>query len=357
MSDDSRIARLRRRMAEAGADAFVTAHGPNRRYLTGFHGTAGIALVTAAQAILLVDFRYVTQAEEQAPAWDRRMFEDPLETLRSAFDEAGAKRIAFESAHVSHRTFERWRAKAADVEWIPTFGWVEGLRAVKEAGEIARIEEAVALGDEVFEEILGLIRPGAKEREIALEIEIALRRRGAEGLAFPPIVASGPRGALPHAVPSDRAIERGELVVLDFGCVLNGYCSDMTRTVCVGPASQEARDLYELVLRAQRAGVEAVAPGRSGVEVDAQARRVIAEAGHGERFGHGLGHGVGLEVHEDPPRLSQRSETVLEPGMVCSVEPGVYVPGWGGIRIEDLVCVTEDGARVLTRSTKELLEL
>src|SRR5690606_18856787 len=243
--------------------------------------------------------------------------------------------------------------QAADVEWVATQRVVEEVRGSKEPGELALIEAAVALADRCFEHILPRLKPGVTEREIAWRREVFMRENGAEALAFPSIVASGPNGAMPHARPTHKPLAAGEFVTLDFGCVWQGYCSDMTRTVFLGEPTDRHRELYDLVLRAQETGVAAVGPGRPGKEVDERARDVIARAGGGDRYGHGLGHGLGLEVHEEGPRLSTRSETVLAPGMVCSVEPGVYLPGWGGLRIEDLVVVTEDGCRILTKSPKQ----
>lgn len=349
-----RVEGVRARLEAANVDAFIVTSAANRRYVSGFTGTSGVLVISRERALLLTDFRYVEQAREQAPAFEIIQCQTAVEGLTRGLGEA--KSVAFESAHTSVEQKREWDEGLPGVEWVPVTGWVEALRAVKDEGELAAMERAIALTDRAFAYILDRIE-GRTEREIAFDLEFFLRREGAEKLAFSTIVASGPNGALPHAVPSERKVGKGDLVTLDFGAVIDGYCSDMTRTVSVGPAGAREREIYELVLEAQVTGVRAVRPGRTGREVDAEARRVIEAAGYGEHFGHGLGHGVGSEVHEDPPRLSTRSESVLAPGMVTSVEPGVYIPGWGGVRIEDLVVVTQEGCRVLTNSPKELIEV
>jgi Xaa-Pro aminopeptidase len=235
-------------------------------------------------------------------------------------------------------------------------GWLRVLRMVKDARELERIERAQIVTDRAFEHILGLIEPGLSEREVALELEVTMRRAGSDGVAFAPIVASGPNSALPHAAPTGRLLAEGDFVKLDFGARVDGYCADMTRTVVLGDASQRQRDMHTAVLEANRAGRAAVRPGAVGADVHAAAAAVLDRRGMGELFGHGLGHGVGLDVHEGP-RLGPGSEDVLAPGMVVTVEPGVYEPGFGGVRIEDLVAVDGGGHRVLTNSIRELIEI
>lgn len=351
-----RCAKARACLAREGADALLVTSRINRWYLSGFSGSAGWLLLTGQDAYALVDFRYSQQVREQAPGFTPVEGDDLMEALEGLVKRLGLRRIAFEAAHSTVKDQARREELMPGVEWVPTTGVVEEIRAVKEPGELARIERAVALADEAFTYILDRL-VGRTEREVALDLELFLRRAGASQAAFPFIVASGPNGAMPHAVPTERVIQRGDLVTLDFGAVVDGYCSDITRTVGVGPLTPKQREIYALVLEAQQAGIAAVRPGRLGKEVDADARRVIEAAGYGENFGHGLGHGLGMEVHEDPPRLSRRGQARLVPNMVTSVEPGVYIPGWGGVRIEDLVVVTEEGCRVLTRAPKELLEL
>ena len=351
----SRADRLTERVTEAGVDAVVITDLVNVRYLTGYTGSNGLALIGANTRVFVTDFRYVEQAAEQVePSFDRRRASlDLLEAIKDALP-AGELRLGFEEAHVSVREHGRLRDLLPDrIELVGVHGLVEELRAVKEPGEIAAIRAATELADAAFEQFIagGLI--GRTERELALELEFDMRRRGAEGPSFAPIVAAGPHGALPHASPRDVEVRRGELVVIDWGAQLDGYCSDCTRTVAAGEIDERGAEIYQLVLDAQLAGLEAVTPGAGGREVDAVAREIIEAAGHGEHFGHGLGHGVGLDVHE-APRLAQRSESVLKPGNVVTVEPGVYLPGALGVRIEDLVVLTGDGREILTALTKEL---
>jgi len=351
-----RLAKLRNKLQEKELDAVLVLGSANRRYLSGFTGSAGTLVISQDAAVLITDFRYTEQAAVQAPEFQVRQYEDYLSTVKEVLEQHGCRRVGFESDIVTYDQYTKWREKLDEIEWVPVPGLVEELRMIKSEEEIACIEQAAAIGDEAWAELLPRMRPGVTERELALELEFLLRRKGAEALAFDIILAGGPNGALPHAVPSHRPLQEGDLVVMDFGAKVNGYCSDMTRTVVIGKACQRTRTLYNIVLDAQLAAVAALKAGKTGKEVDAVARRIIADAGYGENFGHGLGHSVGLAIHEDP-RLAPKGETVLQPGMVVTVEPGIYIPGFGGVRIEDLAVVTEDGCRILTRSTKEMLEL
>lgn len=353
----ARIEAVRTRLAEEQLDALLVQSAVNRRYLSGFTGSAGALVISRKAAWILVDFRYVEQAAQQAPNFNQVQFSNLNSSLATLLSENDLRRVGFEAGHLTVKGYAQLKDDVPDVEWVATEQWIEQARGCKDESELQSMQRAIDLADDAWEYIQTLLEPGRTEREIALELEFFMRRNGAERLAFDPIVASGPNGSLPHAVPTDRALQSGDLVTLDFGCVLDGYCSDMTRTIAIGKAEPKVKELYELVLAAQMAGLAAVGPGKTGREVDAVARQVIADAGYGEYFGHGLGHGIGLEVHEEFPRLSPRGEVVLQPGMVCSVEPGVYLPGWGGIRIEDLVVVTENGCRVLTRSDKQYREL
>lgn len=355
---EARLERLRSVLAREGVPALLVGSPYNRRYLSGFWGSAGYLVLTPERQILLVDFRYVEQARQQAPDFEVRLFDRFTGTLGQVVGELGLREMAFESLHTTHAELERLKAGVAGVAWRPLGPVIEELRAVKDAGELRRIQEACRLADAAFDHLVRVLRPGMSEREVALELEFFMRRSGADGVSFNPIVAAGPRGALPHARPTEARLEPGQLVVLDFGCILDGYCSDLTRTVAIGKADARAREVYDLVLRAQEAGLAAVKAGADQVAVDRAAREVIEAAGHGQHYGHGLGHGVGLEVHEDPPRLNQTAPSrPLQAGMVHSVEPGVYLPGWGGVRIEDLVQVTEDGCQILSHASKELLEI
>ena len=352
----SRLSRARSQLSERGLDALLVHNAPNRTYLTGFNGSAGIAVITPLEALLLVDSRYTEQAASQAPEFevvkaDRQFIETLTEVVRSR----GLRRVGFESEHVTVKQHRDYADRLAPAELVAVEG-VDRLRWVKDPDELARIERAVAIADEAFAHVQPLLQPGAVEREIALELEFFMRRRGAEKEAFETIVASGPRSALPHGRASDRVLQRGDFVTLDFGAVYGGYVSDCTRTVVLGSPSGKHQQVYAAVLAAQQAALAGIRPGMTGRAADGIARTIIAEAGYGEAFGHGLGHGVGLAVHEGPT-LSPREEAELAPGMVVTVEPGIYLPGWGGVRIEDLAVITDGGCRSLTGTAKDLLVL
>jgi len=363
MHDSPRLEALRARLVREGVDAIAVVAIANVTYLTGFEGvfdleTAHVAYVTATDAVLYTDSRYVTALEPFAAGtpWRIELVSgDVGTTAAAAAKSAGVTRLALESTLPHNRFLALSEAFGSEI--VSAGEWVEELRTVKYAEEIASIEAAQAITDAGFDHLLEhVLRAGVTESEIALELEFFMRRQGSEGVAFAPIVASGPNSALPHATPGSRALEAGDFVVLDFGARVGGYCADMTRTVCVGVPSAEQRAIYAAVLGANLAGIEAVAAGKPGSEIDAAARAVIVDAGYGERFGHGLGHGVGLEVHERPS-AGPRSTAPVPLGSVITIEPGIYVPGMGGVRIEDLAVVEERGARVLTRSTKDLLEV
>ena len=350
----ARIAKARALLSDRGVDALLIHSAPNRTYLTGFTGSAGIAVVTELEALLLVDFRYVEQAAAEAPGFevikaDRQFIDTLAEVVRGR----GLRRLGFESETVTVKQHREYADRLAPAELVPLEG-VDRLRWVKDADELARIERAVAIADAAFAHVQPLLRPGAVERDIAVELEFFMRRSGAEKEAFETIVASGPRSALPHGRASDRVLERGDFVTLDFGAQYRGYVSDCTRTIVLGEASPKHHEVYATVLASQQAALSGIRPGMTGKVADGIARTIIAEAGYGEAFGHSLGHGVGLLVHEGPT-LSPREEGILEPGHVVTVEPGIYLPGWGGVRIEDLVVITEGGCRSFTRSPNELL--
>ena len=327
----------------------------NVRWLTGFTGSNALALVGANQRRFVTDFRYLTQSAEQLDElWEREIATELLKRAVEGLPGDRPLRLGFDDAHLTVKQHAQLAELAPDgVELVAAGAIVERLRAVKDAAEIDAIRAAAKLADDALEEVLvgGLV--GRTELEVALDLEIAMRRRGAQAVSFPPIVAAGEHGALPHAVPRDVPIPADTLVVVDWGAQLDGYASDCTRTFATGELDPRDRAVYDLVLLAQEAALAAVRPGPTGKEIDAVAREIIEQAGHGEHFGHGLGHGVGLEVHEGP-RLSKQGEDALAAGNVVTVEPGVYVPGAVGVRIEDLVVVTEDGHEVLSGMSKEL---
>ncbi len=357
-----RVAGLRGLLAREGADAVLVSHLENVRYLTGFTGSSGLAIVTPGAAVFLTDGRYAIQSADEVTGFERVILPQSGSLSEAAGEQTkrlSARRVAFEEAHLSVKAYDTLRkAIPEDVSFIGKSDLVEALRQVKDEGEVATIRRAVALVDACFDHILRITRPGVTERDLAWEIEVFLRTGGAQRLAFPSIVAGGPNAALPHARPTDRPLGASgepELVIFDYGAVVDGYCSDITRTLLVGGAPGERhREVYDAVLRAQRAALGAIRPGVQGKDVDTLARGVLAEAAMAERFTHGLGHALGRETH-DGMGFSQKSEITLAPGMVLTVEPGVYIEGWGGVRIEDDIVVTEDGCDILTRSAKELV--
>ncbi|HHT68112.1 MAG TPA: aminopeptidase P family protein [Firmicutes bacterium] len=347
-----RITKIRERLQAEGADVFLVSSPLNRRYLTGFTGSAGLVWISNTRQAILTDFRYLEQVKAECPGWELIRIETYIESLNNLIEADKVQTIAFEKDYVTVKQMEDWNEKLPP-KFSGVSGWVEELRMIKSDDEIDNIRSAARIADEAFAQLLPTLRSGLTEREVALELEFLMRKAGASGMSFDPIIASGPRSALPHARPGDRIFSVGDFVVFDFGCVVNGYCSDMTRTVVIGEPEEKHLTIYDLVLEAQMESLKAVGPGKTGAEIDAIARNIISDNGYGEYFGHGLGHSLGLEVHENP-RLSKTDQTVLQPGMIVTVEPGVYLPDFGGVRIEDLVLVTEDGHEVLSSTFKEL---
>ncbi len=350
---NSRVDRLRSLLSEHHLDGMLVQKAENRRYVSGFAGSAGVVLVTSTEALLLVDFRYLEQAAQEAPGWQVvRAQRQGTETLAGVVKERELKRIGFESDGLTVKQHREIAERLAPTELVGVDG-VDRLRWVKEPEELRCVEKAVEIGDAAFAHIQGYLKPGVVEREVAIELEFFMRRHGAEKEAFESIVASGPRSSRPHGYAADRAMGRGDFVTLDFGAFYRGYASDCTRTVVLGEASARQREIYQIVLEALQTALDGIKPGVTGKEADALARTLITNAGYGEAFGHGLGHGIGLAVHEGPT-LSPREDAILEAGMVVTVEPGIYIPGWGGVRIEDLVVIRERGCQSLTRAPKEL---
>jgi Xaa-Pro aminopeptidase len=343
-------------LEEREADLLLVTDLVNVRWLTGFTGSSAAAVVgREGSRRFVTDFRYLTQsADEVDPAWEREIAIDLLAGVVKGLPGSGDLRLAFDDAHMSVKDHGRLEGMLrAGIELVPAGGAIEALRAVKDEGELDAIRAAARLADDALTEVLGRGLVGRTEREVALDLEFTMRRMGAQAASFPPIVAAGEHGALPHAAPREQVIPAGTLCVVDWGAQLDGYASDCTRTYATGDIDPRDAEVYALVLRAQEAALAAVRPGPTGREVDAVARSIIDAAGHAEHFGHGLGHGVGLDVHEGP-RLSKQGEAALAAGMVVTVEPGVYVPGAVGVRIEDLVIVTDDGAEVVSGLPKEL---
>ncbi|MDO4344575.1 MAG: aminopeptidase P family protein [Eubacteriales bacterium] len=346
-------------MKEKGLDAIVVSDGANMRYLSGFRGATGYLYISEKRRVLMTDARYTTAAREEAPDFE---VQDPGnarnygELLNGLMEEDQAKNVGFEEKYMLYGTYQKL-SKACNGRLNTELGdSLDRLRSIKTEQEIAYMEKAEAIGDQAFSHILTVLKPGMTELEVAAELEYFMKMHGAEKLSFETIVASGPNSALPHAMPSTRKIEKGDFVTMDFGCVYNGYCSDMTRTVVMGKASDKQKEIYGIVLEAQQEGLDCATADLRGCDVDRYAREVIARAGYWKYFGHGLGHSVGLYIHEDP-RLSPTCEETLRPYMVETVEPGIYLPGFGGVRIEDMVMITEGYCVNLTHSPKELIEL
>jgi Xaa-Pro aminopeptidase len=353
---NSRLQRLRSRFKENGIDGIFITQSANRRYLSGFDGSAGFLVISRKKAVLATDFRYTEQAISEAPDFEiLRIANNINDWFPELMRETGLKKPGFEARDVSydfHRQLKNSLKKIKlKIEMIPIDGLVESVRSVKEPGEIRLIKKACAITDAAYESVAGNIRPGMTEKQVAWELEKNLREKGSQALPFEVIVASGPRAALPHAKPTDRVIEDGEPVVIDMGARYQGYASDLTRTICAGTPDATFKKVYSTVHKAQKAAVRAIYRGIPGKDADGAARKVIQEAGYGEAFGHALGHGVGLAEHE-LPRLGPGAEGPLEDGMVFTVEPGIYISGWGGVRIEDTVMMENGKVKPLTRADK-----
>jgi Xaa-Pro aminopeptidase len=350
----ARADRLSEVVAEQGLDALLVTNGPNVRWVTGFTGSSGAAVIGPDLRLFFTDFRYIEQAAEQVQGFER------VQAGRDLLADVAARvagRVGFEDASVSVRAYNRL-TQAVDgmAELVGASGSVERLREIKEPHELAAMRAAAAIADRVYEELAERRIDGRTEKQIATDLELRMRQLGADGLSFPAIVASGSHGALPHAAPRDVPVERDSFMIVDMGCIVDGYCSDCTRTFATGSPDDAARAVYDLVADAQLAALAAIKAGADCRAVDSVARDLIVAHGHGEHFGHGLGHGVGLEIHE-APRLAQTAQGALRTGNTVTVEPGVYVPGELGVRIEDLVAVTDSGCEILSGFTKSLVTL
>lgn len=348
-----KLTKLRELLVEKELDALFVTSGYNRRYITGFTGTAGVAIISNDDAVFITDFRYMEQAADQIKDFRIVQHEKTIiEEVAQQVEQMKVQRLGFEKEDLTFGMYELYKSKVT-AELVPTAGLVEKLRIIKTPEELEVLKQAAKIADDAFTHICGFIKAGMTELEVANELEFFMRKQGATSSSFDTIVASGIRGALPHGVATDKKIETGELVTLDYGALYNGYISDITRTVAVGEPSEKMREIYEITLAAQKLAVEGIKPGMTGIQADAIARDYIASKGYGDAFGHSTGHGIGLEVHE-APGLSFRSETVLEPNMTVTAEPGIYLPGIGGVRIEDDLVITENGCERLTHCTKEL---
>ncbi|CAG9619235.1 M24 family metallopeptidase [Sutcliffiella rhizosphaerae] len=352
----TKITKLRESFQTSGIDALLVTSATNRQYITGFTGTAGVAVISGEKAVFITDFRYTEQAAKQCEGFDIVQHKGGLvEEIANVVKELGITKLGFEQDHVSFSTYLNYKS-TIKTDLVPVSGVIEKLRLIKSEQEIKILKEATQIADAAFEHILTYIKPGLTELDVSNELEFFMRKQGAVSSSFDIIVASGYRSALPHGVASDKVIEKGEFVTMDFGAHYKGFNSDITRTIAVGEPSDELRNIYNIVLEAQLRGMNGIKAGITGRQADALTRDYITEKGYGEYFGHSTGHGLGMEVHEGPS-LSVKSETVLEPGMVVTVEPGIYVAGLGGVRIEDDTIVTETGNETLSFSTKELIIL
>ncbi|WP_026563614.1 M24 family metallopeptidase [Bacillus sp. UNC41MFS5] len=351
-----KIEKLRSNFSTNGIDGILITSPFNRRYISNFTGTAGVVLISADKAQFLTDFRYIEQATKQCQGFEIIKTTGSIpEEVAVQVKKLGIQKLGFEADFLTFSSFKLYD-KEMEAELVPISGVIEKLRLIKTDSELKILKVAADIADAAFKHILDFISPGKTELEVSNELEFFMRRAGATSSSFDTIVASGHRSALPHGVASDKVIEAGDIVTMDYGCYYNGYVSDITRTVAVGEPDAKLKEIYEIVLEAQLRGMAGIRPGLTGKEADAITRDYITEKGYGEYFGHSTGHGIGLEIHEGPG-LSMKSDVVLEPGMVVTCEPGIYIPGLGGVRIEDDTLITKDHNEALTHSTKELIIL
>lgn len=352
MNYSSRLDALRAAFSAEKCDALVVSNLVNVRYLSGFTGSSGMVVVTQNEAHFITDFRYQQQAQQQVtPEYSRVIAKRGLWQEAAKMLKKNATKIGFESEHTSVASWQENQKLFARAELVSIFQLVEKLRLKKDYDEMEIMRRATQVADEAMEFVLGVLRPGLSEKEVADELLNQIKLRGASGPSFDFIVASGVRGALPHGVASEKIIEKGDMVTIDMGAIVDGYCSDMTRTVCIGKPTHEQQKIYEIVWRAQTEAAEKMCAGQSCKAADKVARDIIKEAGYGEYFGHGLGHGVGLQIHE-APRVSHLGKGKLQSGNVVSCEPGIYIPDWGGVRIEDLLLIEIGGAEILNTASK-----
>ncbi|MEH7376370.1 M24 family metallopeptidase [Neobacillus drentensis] len=351
-----KIEKLRSNFSTLGIDGILITSPYNRRYISNFTGSAGVVLISAEKTLFLTDFRYIEQATKQCQGFEIIKITGTIpEEVAQQVKNLGIQKLGFEEDFLTYSSFKLYDNEV-DAELVPLSGVIEKLRLIKTDAEIKILKVAADIADAAFKHILDFIGPGKTELEVSNELEFFMRRAGATSSSFDTIVASGHRSALPHGVASDKVIEAGDIVTMDYGCYYNGYVSDITRTIAIGEPDAKLKEIYEVVLEAQLLGMAGIKPGLTGKQADAITRDYITEKGYGEYFGHSTGHGIGLEIHEGPG-LSMKSDVILEPGMVVTCEPGIYIPGLGGVRIEDDTLITKDHNEALTHSTKELIIL
>lgn len=353
-----RIQKLIKNLKEKDLEALIIHDPMNRRYLSGFTGSSGYLYISANRKIIITDFRYIEQASKQCVGYEV-VDQAPLGVLKTLYNiilDDGVKNIGFESHKITYQDYLELKETLNGISLVETNDLVESIRMIKDANELKSIKQAATIADLAYEHILPYLKVGVTEIDIALELEFFMKKNGASGLSFDTIVASGKNSSLCHAQPTLKKIELGDFITMDFGCVYEGYCSDMTRTVVMGKATDKQKHIYNTVLKAQEDALKKVHAGLIGKEVDDIARNIINAQGYKDYFGHGLGHSLGLEVHEEP-RLSPKGLLVLQENMMMTVEPGIYIPDFGGVRIEDLICIKSDGYENFTKSEKALLEL
>ncbi|MBP1749292.1 MAG: Xaa-Pro dipeptidase [Deltaproteobacteria bacterium] len=351
-----RIERLQHLLPEMGLDGCVLKGMDNIFYLTGFRGSEGMLLVTRGDVVLAVDFRYITHAREATSGihiYEIKPGNDALYTLCTKYK---VSKLGFDGANVTYNTYHAWSENLPGISLVPMNSSIDEMRKNKEAEEIAAITDAISIATEAFSDIVGLIKPGETEKNIADELDHMMRKRGAQGPSFDTIVASGPRSALPHAEPTDRKLEKGETVILDFGATVSGYCSDETVTLCLGEIPDKLAEIYTVVNDARKLGIEKAVSGTPIKQLDSIVRGYIEEKGYGDHFRHGVGHGVGIAVHESPA-INSSAKGILEDNMVITIEPGIYLPNIGGVRLEDMVLITEDTPRILTHIRKDIIKI
>lgn len=350
-----RLTRLKEEIAKEGLDGLVITNHTNRRYMTGFTGSEGIVLISPNEAKIIVDFRYFSQVKDEVSQLE--IIESESSVFKQVISEVKKmkiKKLGYEEEDMTCSVYRKYQESLEGIELVPTAGLIEKLRVEKDESEWESLKKAANIADKTFEHILGFIKPGVTEKEIALEMEFFMRKEGADSSSFDMIIASGVRSALPHGQPTNKKVERGEMITLDFGALYEGYRSDITRTIALGEPDEQLKEIYQIVLESQIHCIKGVKPGIGCDEVDKLARDYIKSKGYGSYFGHGTGHGIGLDIHEGPS-LSSQSKEILAPGMVITIEPGIYLPNIGGVRIEDDVLVTPTGYEVLTKSPKELI--
>ncbi len=352
---DDRLAALRARMVELEVDTFFLMSPENRRYITGFTGSNGFVIVTADDALLITDSRYVEQAENQAPLFRVIRYDlSPYATLEQEFMAVGAKRVGYESNKLDDSTITKMRNQNSGIEFVPTIDILLEMRRIKDDSEIENLVRAIQIADEALEKLMPILKIGMTERDIAIELDYLMRKSGSSGESFATIAVSGVRTSLPHGQPTDKAIESGDFLTLDFGAIYQGYHSDITRTIRFGEPDKKLSDVFDIVAKAQEAAFEAIKPGMKCKDIDAAHRAVFTEHGVEQYSLRGLGHGIGLEIHE-LPRVVMNNEAVLENNMIFTVEPGIYIPGLGGVRTEDVVLLRDGKAEILTRSERKLI--